>query len=461
MFAKNFCWGAATASYQIEGGWDLDGKGPSIWDEFSHTPGKVKNNDNGDVACDHIHRFREDVALMKQLGLKAYRFSISWPRLLPEGTGRVNEAGVQFYSDLIDELLAAGIEPFVTLYHWDLPLRLMEKGGWSNRESARWFAEYTSLVAERFGDRVKNFFTFNEVSVFIKGLITGVHAPGLKMTPNYYVKAFHNILLAHGQAVQVLRQKVENVRVGIAPAVLPYVPKTDADVEACRKNLFSVKRVLDGKPNNPIETFINVPSMLLDPIVFGRYPEDGLEVIGKYLPEGWQADMAVISRPIDFIAFNTYQGRVATDDGKGGLNMEPMKVGYARTAIDWPVTPQCLYWVPTFLWERYRLPLYVSENGLSSHDWISLDGKVHDMSRIDFLNRHLLQLERAMDDGADVQGYFQWSLMDNFEWARGYYDRFGLIYVDYPTGQRTVKDSGLWYRQVIESNGGLLHAFEK
>lgn len=461
MFPDKFVWGAATASYQIEGAWNEDGKGLSIWDEFSHTPGKVKNNDTGDVACDHYHRFREDVQLMKELGLKAYRFSVSWPRLLPEGTGEINEAGLRFYSDLVDELLAAGIEPYCTLYHWDLPLALMEKGGWSNPDSARWFSEYTGLVAEMFGQRVKHYFTFNEVSVFIKGIMNGNHAPGLLMSPDYYVKAYHNILRAHGASVKVLRKKAPNAKVGIAPAILPYVPKTEADVEACRKSIFSVKRILNGKPNKPIESFINVPSMLLDPIVFGRYPEDGLEVIEKYLPKGWQEDMEEIAQPIDFIAFNTYQGRVAADDGRGGLDLEPLKVGYARTAIDWTVTQECLYWVPRFLWERYKLPIYVSENGLSSHDWICLDGKVHDSYRIDYLNRHLLELEKAVNDGADVRGYFQWSLMDNFEWARGYFDRFGLIYVDYPTGERTIKDSGYWYSQVIATNGACLHLHEQ
>ena len=460
MFPKEFAWGAATASYQIEGAWNEDGKGLSIWDEFSHTPGKVKNNDTGDTACDHYHRFREDMALMKQLGLKAYRFSVSWPRILPEGTGAVNPKGLRFYSELVDALLEAGIEPYCTLYHWDLPLSLMEKGGWSNPESARWFADYTQQVAQLFGSRVKHYFTFNEVSVFIKGIINGNHAPGLLMTPDYYVKAFHNILRAHGEAVRVLREKAPGAKVGIAPAILPYVPRTEGDAEACRRMLFATKRTIDGKPNKPIESFINVPSMLLDPIVFGKYPEDGLEVIEKYLPSNWQADMEGIARPIDFIAFNTYQGRVAMDDGHGGLTLEPLKAGYARTAIDWPVTPACLYWVARFLWERYKLPVYVSENGLSSHDWICLDGKVHDSYRIDYLNRHLLELEKALGDGADVRGYFQWSLMDNFEWARGYFDRFGLIYVDYPTGTRTVKDSGYWYSEVIATNGASLHRYE-
>jgi len=459
MFPKNFLWGAATASYQIEGAWNEDGKGLSIWDEFSHTPGKIMNNDNGDVACDHYHRFKEDVQLMKQLGLKAYRFSISWPRVLPGGTGKVNEAGIRFYSDLVDELLAAGIQPCCTLYHWDLPLRLMEKGGWSNPDCADWFAEYTALIADRLGDRVKFFFTFNEISVFIKGIVTGVHAPGILTTPDYYVKAFHNILRSHGRAVQILRQKITDVKIGAAPAIYPYIPQTEADRNACRDALFNPCRIIDGKPVNTIEMFFNVPSMFLDPIVFGRYPENGLAVIEPYLPEGWQEDMALISQPIDFIAFNTYQGAVAAADG-AGIRMVKKEPGYARTAIDWPVLPKCLYWVATFLTERYHMPLYISENGLSSHDWVMLDGKVHDYSRIDYLNRHLLGLEKAIEEGADVRGYFQWSLMDNYEWARGYFDRFGLIFVDYPTGTRTIKDSGYWYRKVIDTNGASLHDYE-
>lgn len=460
MFSENFVWGAATASYQIEGAWNEDGKGLSIWDEFSHTPGKVRNNDNGDVACDHYHRFKEDVQLMKQLGLKAYRFSISWPRVLPNGTGKVNEAGIQFYSDLVDELLANGIQPYATLYHWDLPLRLQEKGGWSNPDSRQWFAEYTDLIASRLGDRVKHYFTFNEISVFIKGIVNGVHAPGIQTTPDYYVKAFHNILCAHGAAVKILRDRVEGVKIGFAPAILPYVPETDGDIEACRNALFTPKRIINGAPDNAIRNFINVPSMCLDPIVFGKYPADGLQVIEKYLPENWQEDMALISQPVDFIAYNCYQGRTCRDDGKGGINVVPNKIGYPRTAIGWPVNPPCIYWVARFLWDRYKLPLYITENGMSAHDWISLDGKCHDPNRIDYLNRHLLQLEKAIDQGVEVSGYFQWSLMDNYEWAEGYFDRFGIIYVDYPTGERTIKDSGYWYSQVIATNGKHLHQFD-
>lgn len=456
MFPNDFLWGAATAAYQIEGAWSEDGRGPSIWDTFSHTPGRIKNADTGDTACDHYHRFREDVALMAQLGLKAYRFSVSWSRLLPEGTGKVNEAGVRFYSDLIDALLERGITPFMTLYHWDLPQALLDRGGWANRESIGWFGELAKLVAERFGDRVKHFFTFNEPSVFIKGLMNGVHAPGWDTEPAHYVAAWHHILCAHGAAVKALRT-VPGVSIGIAPTVSPFLPRDEASVKACGEMLFRVKRMLNGAPNDAIRDFINVPSMLLDPIFFGKYPADGLEVIGKYLPENWQDDMELISQPIDILGVNTYNGKPAVAAEKG-LTVLPKEAGYARTAIDWPVTPECLYWMPRYLYERYKTPIFITENGLSSHDWVALDGKVHDPQRIDFVQRHLLELERAITDGAQVCGYFHWSLMDNFEWARGYFDRFGLIHVDYTTGQRTVKDSGWWYKRIIETNGENLSA---
>jgi len=461
VFPEKFVWGAATASYQIEGAWKEDGKGLSIWDEFSHTPDRVKNDDTGDVACDHYHRYKEDVQLMKKLGLKGYRFSIAWPRLLPEGTGKVSEEGIRFYSNLLDELLANGIEPYVTLYHWDLPLTLQEKGGWSNREIVDWFAEYVTLVADRLGDRIKNVITINEISVFIKGIINGVHAPGIQTTPDYYVKAFHNIMLAHGTAVRILRQKVPGVKVSIGPATIPYIPRREADVDACRKAVFSIKRTLNGKSDDYIRNFINVPSMLLDPVVFGKYPEDGLEVIEEYLPKNWQADMEIISTPIDYIGFNCYQGRVAEDDGKGGINILKNPQGYARTASDWPVNPEAIYWLSRFLWERYKLPLLITENGISTHDWVSLDGQVHDPNRIDYVNRHLLQVEKAINGGAKILGYFYWSFMDNYEWSRGYYDRFGMVHVDYTTQVRTPKDSYRWYNQVIATNGKSLHNNDK
>lgn len=461
MFPKEFVWGAATAAYQIEGAWNEDGKGPNIWDTFSHIPGKIKNLDTGDTACDHYHRFREDVALMKSLGLKAYRFSFSWARLLPQGIGEVNEKGVCFYNALIDALLEAGIEPYGTLYHWDLPQALQDMGGFINPESPRWFGEYAALIADRFGDRLKNYFTFNEPSIFTAGITTGDHAPGVKMGPHSYVRFHHNVLKAHGYGVKELR-KIPGVRIGIAPAVTPIAPATDSpeDLEACRKGTFSTPKIGREDPEAVLSTFIDVPASLLDPIFFGRYPEDALELIGPYLPEGWQEDMALISQPLDFLAVNTYQCLVGRSDGRGGVELLAPPVGYPRTAIDWVINPDCLYWVVRFLYERYQHPVYVTENGMSCHDVISLDGKVHDPNRIDYLNRHLLKLEKAVEEGIDVRGYFHWSLLDNFEWARGYYDRFGLVYIDFATKERTLKDSACWYRSVIESNGTILHQYD-
>ena len=459
MFPKNFHWGAAAASYQIEGAWQEDGKGLSIWDVFSHTPGKVRNNDNGDVACDHYHRFRDDVALMKQMGLKAYRFSISWPRVIPNGVGEVNEKGIAFYRELLLALREAGIEPYITLYHWDLPWALEQRGGWVNPDSPLWFREYTQVVADRLGDLAQYFITFNEPSVFVKGYVNGEHAPGLLTSPDYYVKIHHNTLKAHGYSVQVLRERVPGAVIGIAPCSTPFFPEKPEDAEACREQYFAVKKTIANQKSEPIKNFFDVPSMLLDPIVFGKYPEDGLDVIRGYLPADWEADMALIAQPIDFIAENIYQGRRARKCGDG-IEIVKSAPGYARTAINWPVEPECMYWMVKFIYERYQLPMIISENGLSCHDWVSLDGKVHDPNRIDFVNRHLLWLEKAIDDGVDMRGYMHWSIMDNFEWAKGYFDRFGMIYVDYSTQKRILKDSALWYKEVIATNGELLHQYD-
>lgn len=459
MFPKNFHWGAATASYQIEGGWDADGKGPSIWDSFSHTPGKIKFQATGDMACDHYHRFREDVALMKEMGLKAYRFSLSWPRILPEGTGKVNEKGIAFYRELLLELKAADIVPYVTLYHWDLPQALQDKGGWVNSESAAWFREYAGVVARGLGDLAANFITFNEPSVFIKGIQMGAYAPGITSEPEAYVKAWHHILKAHGLAVTELRKYVKDAFIGCAPTSSVMIPQQEADVEACRKGYFSVTQTLTSKYTDPLVNFVNIPSMFLDPIVFGMYPEDGLEVIEPYLPENWQADMPIISQRIDFIAENIYTGRnTLVEDGVYQLAPKPQ--GFAKSAFNWAVVPESLYWMPKFIYERYHLPMFISENGIACHDWVSLDGKVHDPNRIDYLNRYLLCLEKAIGDGVDMRGYFVWTLMDNFEWCEGYTQRFGLLHVDFQTQKRTPKDSAQWYREVIETNGVKLHEFD-
>lgn len=450
-FAKDFMWGAATSAYQIEGAWAEDGCGPSIWDVFCHESGKIYENHTGDIACDHYHRFREDVALMKEMGLKAYRFSISWPRLLPEGTGRVNEAGVRFYNELIDALLDSGIEPYVTLYHWDLPYALHKRGGWMNPEIVSWFGEYAKLVAQRFSDRVTHFFTLNEPQCFLGlGYVSGVNAPGLQASMADTLQMSHNILKAHGQAVRMLRQYGKQpLEIGYAPTCSVVYPATDRpeDVEAARQAMFAI-------PEESSRWTWNV-TWWSDPVLLGRYPEEGLRRYAPYLPKITAEDMKLISEPIDVYAQNIYNGWCARMGAEGKAEAVKRYPGFPRTANGWPITPEALYWGPKFLYERYRKPFYITENGLSCHDAVSLDGRVHDPNRVDFLARYLRQLSRAADE-FDLRGYFQWSLMDNFEWGSGYSERFGLIYVDYRTQQRIKKDSADWYRDVIQTNGANL-----
>ena len=447
-FPKDFIWGTATASFQIEGAWDEDGKSPSIWDEFCEQPGAISDHSNGRIACDHYHRFREDVALMADRGIRNYRFSVSWPRILPEGTGKVNEAGVAFYNKLIDCLLEHGIRPWMTIYHWDLPACLERKGGWVNPQITEWFAEYTGVLADRFGDRVKDFFSINEPQCIIGlGYMTGGFAPGLKLGLKEQVTACHNLLKSHGRACQVLREKVNGVRIGYAPCGASVIPKDEnnpADVEAARRAYFAMEK---HSPSFSVAWFS-------DPVVLGTYPADGLEYFGQYLPEGWQEDMKLICQKLDYYAQNLYEGReVRAAENETGWEDVPYPAGHSRTACGWPVTPRTLYWAPRYLTERYKLPIIITENGMSSHDWVMPDGKVHDPHRIDFLHRYLRELRRAVEDGVDIRGYFCWSLMDNFEWARGYSERFGLVYVDYTTGERIPKDSFDWFAETVRTNG--------
>ena len=448
-FKKDFIWGAATASYQIEGAAYEGGKGLSVWDKFSHEPGKVLEGHTGDVACDHYHLFKEDVALMKRMGVKNYRFSLSWPRLIPNGVGEVNEEGVAFYNALIDELIANDIRPFVTLFHWDYPSALQAKGAWENPDSPYWFEAYASLCARRFGDRVKDFITLNEPQCFIGlGYGKGEHAPGYQLPLSATVAMSHNVLKAHGLAVRALRTLVPGVRVGYAPCGNPQLPATNSpeDIEAARKAYFDVN-------DAPEHWAFNI-SWWSDPAILGSYPEAGLKKLGQYLPEGWEKDMETICQPLDFYAQNIYNGNIvkAADnaDGYEHLDFAP---GHPKTAIQWFVTPEALYWGPKFLYERYKVPFMITENGMSCHDAVSLDGKVHDPNRQDYMHRYLREFKRAAEDGVDAIGYFAWSLMDNFEWAFGYFDRFGLVYVDYNTQERIVKDSFYWYKEVMEQNG--------
>jgi len=444
-FRDDFVWGVAASAYQIEGAATTDGRGPSIWDTFCQQPGAVWNGQSGDTACDHYHRYRDDVGLIKQIGARAYRLSVSWPRVMPQGRGAVNQKGLDFYSRLVDALLAAEITPYATLFHWDSPQALYDAGGWLNRESAAWFADYTAVVVDRLSDRVSNWMTMNEPQVFIKyGHGDGINAPGLKLPLAQQLLAGHHALLAHGLAVQVLRARSKQpARVGFAPVCVVKYPSAPRDIDAARAATVGVTQ-----PDLWNNSWWN------DPVLKGKYPADGLALYGAAVPATQKGDLATIHQPLDFLGLNIYEGQ-PVHAGPGGVAVAtPRPVGHPLTAFRWPVEPESLYWGPRFMHERYGLPIYITENGLSNIDWVSLDGKVHDPQRIDFTQRYLRALRRASEDGVDVRGYFHWSLMDNFEWAAGYKERFGLIHVDFETQKRTLKDSAHWYRGVIESNGG-------
>jgi beta-glucosidase len=446
MFPTDFVWGAAAAAYQIEGAAREDGRGPSVWDTFCRKDGAVFSGHSGDVACDHYHRWREDVALMKEMGLKAYRLSISWPRVLPAGVGAVNEKGLAFYDQLIDALLEFGITPFVTLFHWDYPYELYCRGGWLNADSPQWFAHYTRLIAQRLGDRVRHWMTLNEPQCFLHlGHREGIQAPGLKLAWIDVLRALHHSLLAHGRAVQTLREhcRLKPV-IGWAPVGEVCFPVTHStkDVEAARARTFSAER--RSLWNN---------TLFSDPVCLGRYPDDVLRTWGDDFPKFTQSDLDIIHQKLDFYGLNIYRGQPVHVNGNGAAEDVQRPPGHAINAYHWPVEPASLYWGPRFIHERYKLPIYITENGLSCLDWVALDGGVHDPQRIDFTRRYLRELARAIDDGADVRGYFHWSLLDNFEWAEGYRQRFGLVHVDYVTQQRTPKDSARWYSLVIRTNG--------
>jgi len=454
-FPKDFVWGAAAASYQIEGAAHEDGKGLSVWDVFSHTKGKTWQGHHGDVACDHYHRYKGDIALMKQIGLKAYRLSISYPRVLPNGHGEINEAGLAFYDKLIDELLAVGIEPYVTLFHWDYPFEAYCQGGWLNRDSADWFAEYTDVVTKTLGDRVKNWITLNEPSVFVNmGYSTGQHAPGEKWADDKIMRIIHHVLMAHGRSTQVIRTNVEDAKISLAHTHLPIYPAVEDElhIEVIRQAHWAIV-------NRDVAKWH--PGMWLDPILKGEYPAEIYNLFGDFpIKDG---DLDIIHTDLDWMGLNIYQGfpmevgrdgQIKLASGEGHEpSLPPLPTGFPMTMMDWPMTPLSLYWGPKFLYERYEKPIIITENGLASMDWIAVDGAIHDANRIDFLTRYLREFERAGNDGVEIAGYLQWSIMDNFEWAEGYRKRFGLIYVDFETQQRTLKDSAHWYKQVIESNG--------
>jgi beta-glucosidase len=438
-FPPDFVWGAATSSYQIEGAWQADGKGESIWDRFSHTPGRIARGDTGDEACDHYHRYLEDVALMKALGLRAYRLSLSWPRVLPAGRGAANPAGLDFYSRLVDALQAADIEPFVTLYHWDLPQALQERGGWGNRDVAYWFADYADLVSRRLGDRVTHWITHNEpwVVAFL-GHATGEHAPGLRDLA-LALRVSHHLLLSHGLALEALYSNNAATQAGITLNLTVAQPATDraADAEAAWR--------LDGYNNR----------LYLDPLLQGHYPEDMVALYRERMPEVDPHDMRIINRPMNFLGINYYTRSVGKEDLQGDLLRHRTVPGPGRTTdMGWEVYPEGLCELLVRLHREYSVPtLYITENGAAYRDRVDGNGQVRDTARESYLREHLAQAHQAIAEGVPLRGYFAWSLMDNFEWAHGFAKRFGLIYVDYETQQRIIKQSGQWYAQVIRQNG--------
>lgn len=452
LFSDDFVWGVATSSYQIEGALKEGGRGTGIWDVFSNIPGKIWGNCKADPACDFYHRYKEDIAIMKEMGIKGYRFSLSWPRILPDGIGRVNKEGIDFYNDVIDELIKNGIEPYITMYHWDFPQALQEKGGWVNPESVEWFGEFAKVVSEAFSDRVTCFITLNEPQCFSGiSFLHGEHAPGIKLELKDQFLQVHNMLMAHGMAVRNLRKYAKRpIKVGYAPTCgMPY-PATDKpeDIEAARQVMFSCP--------SDLSNWTWSVSWFSDPVFLGKYPEEGLEKYREYLPDIKKEDMELISEPLDFMGENIYNGYgiyMGEDNKPKYADREP---GYAITGNDWPVTPECFYWGLKFLYERYKMPIFVTENGTCTRDWVAMDGKVHDPQRIDFLNRYILAMKKAMDDGADIRGYFEWTLTDNFEWNLGYRDRFGLVYVDFTTQRRIRKDSSYFYEEVIRTKGDSL-----
>jgi beta-glucosidase len=452
-FPDGFYWGTATASYQIEGAWNEDGKGPSIWDTYAHTPGKIKNGDTGDVADDHYHRYKEDVALMRSIGANAYRFSVSWPRIFPQGGGPPNPKGLDFYERLVDELVDAGIAPFLTLYHWDLPQALQDKGGWQSRDTAQAFADYAGYVADRLSDRVRHFFTINEFRTFVDagyhghtfavagGSMTLSIAPGLRLPPRELNQVRHHAVLAHGMAVQAIRARAKaGTRVGPAEVIHCAVPmiETNEHVLAARH--------ATREANAPYLT------VMLE----GRYTDAYLQDAGKDAPVFTADDLRIISAPLDFVGLNVYKPEcyVLASDEAPGWRTIPFARSHPKMLNRWlTLGPEAMYWAPKLvssLWQPKAL--FITENGCASDDVVTDDGMVYDTDRVMFLRSYLEQLQRATAEGVPVRGYFQWSTMDNFEWTEGFSNRFGLVHVDFETLKRTPKLSAAWFRAAAAHN---------
>ena len=429
-----FIWGVSTSSYQIEGAAQADGRGPSVWDGFCRIPGRIANGDTGDVACDHYHRYAEDIALMHKLGVQAYRFSVAWPRVLPRGRETVNEAGLAFYDRLIDGLLAVRIQPWLCLYHWDLPQALQDDGGWLNRDVVKWYADYAAVVAKRYGDRVKHFATFNEPSVFsLFGYGFSWHPPGLIDPPSFH-RAIHHINLAHGAGVDVIRSEMRGALIGCIHNVQPSRAAGDAPADA------AAARLLDAFWNRAYP----------DPQILGHYPAELVPLIEPHMQAG---DVERIHRPVDWFGLNHYSPIYAKADTKAplGFAWTDAPAGVRRSPIGWQIDPEAFRDTLLDVSRRYRLPIYVTENGAGGNDRVNDAGEVTDHERIEFFKLYTFALREAVAAGADVRGYFIWSLLDNFEWGAGYANRFGIVHVDYPTQKRTPKESAHWYARMIHN----------
>ena len=442
QFPKGFRWGTATSAYQVEGAAHEDGRGPSIWDTFAQTPGRIRDGSTGDVSVDHYHRYKEDVALMKGLGAKAYRFSIAWPRLLPDGRGVPNDDGLAFYDRLIDELLRAGIEPFATLYHWDLPQALQDKGGWQARDTALAFGDYAGLVARKLSDRVGHIFTLNEMQTFVEhGHRSGIFAPGLKLADAELNQVRHHAVLAHGLAVQAIRANARRgTRVGPAENIIAALPAVETP-ENIRAAELATREV-------------NAPYLTV--MLEGRYTDAYLAEAGADAPKFTPQDLEIIASPVDFVGLNVYSPSlyVLASEAAPGYATVKIPSSYPRMASAWlTVGPETLYWAPRHAAKLWNVKdIYITENGASAADQPAADGMVYDIDRVMYLRNYLTHLQRATTEGVPVRGYFLWSLLDNFEWADGYATRFGLVHVDYATQKRTPKLSAAFYREVIARN---------
>ncbi len=445
IFPENFLWGAATSSYQIEGAYTEDGKCESIWDRFSHTAGNVFQNHNGDIACDHYHRYKEDVNLMKFLGLKSYRFSTAWPRIFTDGKSKINQKGIDFYNRLVDELVKNNIKPFITLYHWDLPQVLEDSDGWLNRDTGKYYLDYVNVVVEALKDRVKHWFTFNEIIWFVlsgygKGK-EGCHAPGKKYGLKQINQIRHNVLVAHGNAVRAIKNIDENLKIGIAHA-----PQISVPVDEYTSQLNNMSRIFKID-NDPI----------FAPLYTRQYPNSLLEMWGDAAPDIDNGELDIISTPVDIIGLNIYSSKlVRLNQDTNDIELVDYPADYPRTLMGWPVNGDSMYWGVKMISELYySKEIYITENGASFDDKLDKDNKIHDIYRINFLKEYLTNLHKSISEGINVKGYFLWSLMDNFEWAHGYKEKFGIIYIDRNNDlKRIIKDSGYWYKEVIN---GVVH----